>query len=39
MAELWIVGGERVGAVEGKTFEVLEPSMRTIADVRRGADI
>ncbi|MGZ8652550.1 MAG: aldehyde dehydrogenase family protein, partial [Actinomycetota bacterium] len=48
MAELLIVGGERIAAVEGKTFEVVEPataaSMAEVAeagpeDARRAVDV
>jgi len=48
MAELLLVGGERVAAAEGKTFEVIEPSTAApmaevaqagVADVRRTVGV
>ncbi len=48
MAEMLVVGGERVAAAEGKTFEVIEPAtaapMAEVAeagpeDARRAVDV
>ena len=38
MSELMVLGGERVAAADGKTFEVIEPATAaSMADVAEGA--